>query len=131
MESLQPLEDAQHKFLQICFIGNIEKQLDGQEMVMKRAILQDLLQLLHEYHALVRLFKTVSERLPNDSYKIVIRADKRPAGTHERSFNAPTMDEVAILVTVEYLEPRDIVLRRHNTGQLQQISETHDSYDFV
>ena len=63
--------------------------------------------------------------MPNDDYKVVIRADKRPAGTHERRFNAPTIDEVAILIVGENLETRDIVLTRRDTGQLQKIYETH------
>ncbi|GBP96758.1 hypothetical protein EVAR_69015_1 [Eumeta japonica] len=63
-------------------------------------ILHDLQQLLDEQHALVRLFKTALERMPND-YKIVIRADKRPAGSLERAFNAPTIDEVAIRLLVK------------------------------
>lgn len=59
--------------------------------------------------------------MPNDDYKVVIRADKRPAGTHKRRFNPPTIDEIAILIVGENLETRDIVLTRRNTGQLQQI----------
>lgn len=113
-------------------MGNMEEQLDRRQeisAVMKRAILQDLQQLLHEHHALVRLFKSALERMPNDDYKVVIRADKRPSGTHERTFNAPTIDEVAILIVGENLETRDIVLTRRDTGQLQRISETHRSYD--
>ncbi|XP_034140491.1 uncharacterized protein LOC117591365 [Drosophila guanche] len=132
IESLQPIEDAQHKFLQIYFMGNMEKQLDRRQRIntaTKRAILQDLPQMLHEHHALVRLFKTALERMPSDDYKVVIRADKRPAGTHERTFNAKTIDEVAILIVGENLETRDIVLTRRNTGQLQRIYETHRSFD--
>jgi len=59
-----------------------------------------------------------------DDYKVVIRVDKRPPGTHELTFNTPTKDEVAILIVGE-----NIVLTRRDTGQLQQISETHHSYD--
>ncbi|XP_026475684.1 uncharacterized protein LOC113380823 [Ctenocephalides felis] len=96
---------------------------------MKRAILHDLQCLLHEHHTLVRLFKSALELMPSDDYKVVIRADKRSSGTHERTFNAPIVDEVAILIVGEQLEKRDIVLSRRDTGQLQQISETHRSYD--
>ncbi|XP_053964257.1 uncharacterized protein LOC128867188 [Anastrepha ludens] len=76
--SLQPFEDAQHKFLQIYFMGNMEEQLDrrqGINAAMKIVILKDLQQLLHEHYALVRLFKSALERMPNDDYKVVIRAD--------------------------------------------------------
>ncbi|XP_076251520.1 uncharacterized protein LOC143190840 [Rhynchophorus ferrugineus] len=47
---------------------------------------------------------------------------------HTRRFNAPTIDEVAIVVVGENLESRDIVLHRRN-DQLQPIKETHRSYD--
>ena len=67
--------------------------------------------------------------MPNNDYKVVIRADKRPAGTHEWTFNAPTIDKVAILIVGENLGTRDIVLTRRDTGQLQKIYETHRSYD--
>ncbi|XP_041448143.1 uncharacterized protein LOC111075306 [Drosophila obscura] len=130
--SLQPLEDAQHKFLQIYFMGNMEEILDRRQEIhtsMKRGILKDLQKLLHENHALVSLFKTALERMPNDDYKVVIRADKRPAGTHERTVNAPTIVEVAILIVGENLEIRDIVLTRRNTGQILKIYETHRSYN--
>lgn len=113
-------------------MGNTEEQLDRRQEIntaTKRTILQDLQQLLHEHHALVRLFKSALERMPIDDYKVVIRADKRPSGTQERTFNAPTIDEVAILIVGENLESRDIVLKRRDTGQLQQISDTHRSYD--
>lgn len=91
---------------------------------MKREILQDLQQLLHVHHALVRLFKSALERIPNDEYNVVIRAEqKRPSGKHERTFNAPTIDEVAILIVGKYLVTRDFVLIRRDTVQLEQISE--------
>lgn len=74
-------------------MSNMEEQLDRRQEInatMKRVILQDLQQLrvLHEHHALVRLFKNALERMPSDDYKVVIRADKRPSGTHERTFNS-------------------------------------------
>ena len=67
--------------------------------------------------------------MPNNDYKVIIRARKRPAGTHERTFNAPTIDEVAILIVGEHVGRRDIVLTRCDTGQLQHTYETHRSYD--
>lgn len=113
-------------------MGNVEEQLDRRLAInaaMKREILQDLQELIHENHALVRLFKTALDRMPSDEYKVVIRADKRPAGTHERQFNAPTIDEVAVAIVGENLKTRDIVLTRRDSGQLQRVYETHRSYD--
>ncbi|XP_046869082.1 uncharacterized protein LOC124461612 [Drosophila willistoni] len=79
---LIPFEDTQNKFLQIYFMGNMEEQFDrrlGINAGMKREIIQALQCLLH---ALVRLFKSALECTPNDDYKNVIKADKRPSGTH-------------------------------------------------
>lgn len=35
--------------------------------------------------------------MPSDKHKIIIHADNMPAGEHERTFNAPILDEVTIL----------------------------------
>lgn len=59
----------------------------------------------------------------SDNYKIVIRADKTPAGQHARRFNAPTIDEVVIFVVGENFESRDIVLNFRN-DRLQSMKET-------
>ncbi|UYV61805.1 hypothetical protein LAZ67_1006674, partial [Cordylochernes scorpioides] len=56
------------------------------------------------------------------------RADKRPIGQHRRQFNAPTIDEVAIVIVGEEFNSRDIILHRRNGG-VQKVSETHRSYD--
>ena len=60
--------------------------------------------------------------------KVIIHADKRPAGTHARVFNAPTTDEVGIIVVDEQHERRDIILETRGNS-LQRIAETHRSYD--
>ncbi|GFY19501.1 helitron_like_N domain-containing protein [Trichonephila clavipes] len=64
--------------------------------------------------------------MPADDYTVVIRAD--PVGQHERQFNAPTIDEVAIVIVGEEFESRDIILHRRS-GDIQRVSETHRSYD--
>lgn len=110
-------------------MGNMEEQLDRREEIntaMKRAILRDLQQLLHEHHALVSLFKTALERMPNNDYKVVIRADKRSAGTHERTFNAPTIDDVATLIVGENTRYCAYTSQYWAT---KKIYETHRSYD--
>jgi len=61
----------------------------------------------------------------SDDYKIIIRADKRPSGSHARQFN-----EVAVVIVGENVASRDIVLKRSDGGQLQGgVYETHRSYD--
>jgi len=66
--------------------------------------------------------------MPSDNHRIVIRANKTPFGEHARRFNAPTIDEVAIVFVGEQFLSRDIVLHRRNE-QLQRVSEFHRSYN--
>lgn len=127
-----PPRDVDHKFLQIYFIGNDNDEVEQRCAIFratKREIIAELQQLLHEHNELVKLFKTALDMMPSDDHKIVIRADKRPLGTHARQFNAPTINEVAIVVVGENLESRDIVIKRRNDGQVQRVNEIHRSYD--
>jgi hypothetical protein len=57
------------------------------------------------------------QRMLSDAYKVVIRADKKPAGEHERRFQC-TYDR------------RDIVLEKKN-NQLKRVAETHRTYDVL
>lgn len=128
--SLLPFADADHQ-LQIYFMGNSEEEIDRRCQIqtqMRREIIETLQNMLHEHNELVRLFKTAIDRMTSDDHKIIIKADKTPAGEHARRFNAPTIDEVAIVMVGESFPSRDIVLHRRGE-QLQRVSETHRSYD--
>lgn len=129
---LPPVTVNNHKFLQIYFLGNSDEEINARcaiSRAVKRVLIEQLQELLHNQNQLVALFKTSLELMPTDNHRIVIRADKRPAGEHERRFNAPTLNEVAIVVVGENLESRDIVIRRRDGNNLQRICETHRSYD--
>lgn len=129
--SLLPVPDEDYKFLQIYFMGNSAREVDqrcAHNNSVKRSIVEQLQTFFHQHNELVALFTTALDCMPSDNHKIVIRADKAPAGQHAGRFNAPTIDEVAIVVVGENLENRDIVLHRRN-DQLQRVSETHRSYD--
>ncbi|GFT79695.1 putative DNA helicase [Trichonephila clavipes] len=120
--SLLSLPDADHKFLQIYFMANSDEQIEQRchyNAGTRREIVGALQGLFDQHNELVRLFKTAIQRMPADDYAVVIRADKRPVGQHERQFNAPTIDEVAIVIVGEEFESRDI----------KRVSETHLSYD--
>lgn len=130
--SLLPAENNDHKFLQIYFVGNEDTEIDQRcaiNRAVKRQIIGEMQELLHQNNELIRIFKTSLENMPTDNHQIVIRADKRPTGSHERQYNAPTIDEIAVVIVGEHVESRDIVLRRRNEGQLQRVNETHRSYD--
>lgn len=129
--SLLPFPDADHQFLQIYFIGDANRELDRRCQIAssaKRQIVSDLQIFFHQQNELIRLFKTALDRMPSDDHKIVIRADKTPYGEHARRFNAPTIDEVAIVIVGEQFQSRDIVIHRRNE-QLLRVSELHRSYD--
>ncbi|XP_013793874.1 uncharacterized protein LOC106477901 [Limulus polyphemus] len=53
--------------------------------------------------------------MPSDTHKIVIH--KTPAGEYVRRFNAPTIDEVVIVIVGDQFQPRD------------KVAETHRCYD--
>ena len=96
---------------------------------LQMEIVLRLQEMLHEHHCYVRDIKCALEKMrAQEDYRVVIRPDKRPTGEHERRYNAPTTNEVAIILIGENHGNRDIVLQRRS-GQLQRIPETHRSYD--
>lgn len=58
--------------------------------------------------------------MPNNEYKIFIRADKTPMGDHERRYNVSASNEVAILIVGNEFDKRDIVIHKQNNA-LQRI----------
>lgn len=129
--SLLTFPDQSYQFLQLYFVGNSDAELNQRCAIgskVRREIVERLQRFLHEENELVRLFQTALDRMPSDNHKIVIRADKVPGGQHPRRFNAPTMDEVAVVIVGDEFNSRDIVLHRRNM-QLQRVSETHCCYD--
>ncbi|KIH47497.1 hypothetical protein ANCDUO_22443 [Ancylostoma duodenale] len=128
--SLLPPPNEDPKFLQIYFVADEQQQADRRcESIdgKRKNIVLNLQRMLHQHNNLVKVLKTALEKMPTDKYKVVIRADKRPRGEHERRFNAPTVNEVAVVMVGEH-ERRDIVIQRRSEV-LQRISETHRSYD--
>ncbi|XP_075451755.1 uncharacterized protein LOC142492724 [Ascaphus truei] len=129
--SLLPLPNENPKFLQIYFMGDEEQEADQRCHYIpniRRDIVLSLQKMLHQHNHLINTFKTSLERMPTDEYKVVIRADKTPVGEHERRFNAPQVNEVAIVIAGQQFDKRDIILQRRTTS-LQRIYETHRSYD--
>lgn len=104
--SLLPLPDSNYNLLQIYFMGDSANQVDqrcAHNNSVKRPIVEQLQTFFHQHNDCI-----IQDRMPFDNHKIVIRADKTPAGQHARRFNALTFDEVAIIVVGENLEFRDI-----------------------
>lgn len=129
--SLLPVPETDPQFLQIYFMGDSTAEANHRRTLFPNTrpnIVEGLQRFLHENNSYVQLFKFALERMPTDEYKVVIRADKTPRGEHQRKFNAPTSDEVAIVMSGNTFEKRDIVLHKRDNG-LQRVAETHRSYD--
>ncbi|GFT44540.1 uncharacterized protein NPIL_99251 [Nephila pilipes] len=129
---LKDVNKEKHISLTIAlYFGTIQDELDarcGISTGIKRCIISQLQELFHGKNHLGRLFKTAIDMMPSDTHKIVIHADRTPAGEHVRRFNARTVDEGAIIIVGDQFQPRDIVLHQRNE-QLTKIAETHRCYD--
>lgn len=76
----------------------------------------------------IKNFKYALEMNPIVNFKIVIDADKRPDKKHNRRFNAPECNEVAVIMTYREHGKRDIIIRSKDNA-LQRINKTHWLYD--
>ena len=95
---------------------------------VERTIVSELQHLFHETNDLVHLFKTVINFMRISRHKIVISADKTPTSEHLCRYNAPTINELAIVMVGDQFLPQHIILYRRN-NQLTRIIETHRCYD--
>ncbi|UYV63108.1 hypothetical protein LAZ67_2003162 [Cordylochernes scorpioides] len=120
----------QPAFLQVFFIGDSAEVATRHRNfpITKPHIVSILQDMLHQHNPYVHLFTASIEKMPSPDYKLVIKADKAPPGHHPRTFNAPTINEVAIVVVQESCDRRDIVLSKRGSG-VQRINEFHRSYD--
>ena len=89
-------------------------------------IMMDIQNMLHTNNLLIRQVKTAQESIPQntENYELVIRADKRPAGEHERRYNAPVVNEVAILMAGDPANERDIVIQSRGEGTKKNYGNT-------
>ena len=129
--SLLPLPDENPKFLQVYFMGDEKLEADqrcANITGVRQDIVLNLQRLFHLHNHLVQMFKTALERMPTDEYKVIIWADKRPSGEHERCFNAPTINDVAIVIGGRGSTIVLTIIQRQSENLLQ-IPETHRSYD--
>ena len=129
--SLLPETGEPPAFLQIYFMGDEDAQAQQRCEAfpnVDKTIVAQLQKFLHENNNYVKSFKTAIERMPDDNFKAVIRADKKPPGGHERQYNAPTVNEVGIVIVGQQFEKRDIVIQKRGQA-LTRVLETHRSYD--
>ncbi|GBP51623.1 Iodotyrosine deiodinase 1 [Eumeta japonica] len=94
---------------------------------------EEILERSREFYDLMAKRRTVrffsSEPIPQEVlYNIVKTADKRPSGQHERRFDAPQMNEVAVVIVDNECSRREIIIQRQS-NKLKHISETQSNYD--
>ncbi|GFS56510.1 uncharacterized protein TNCV_4303101 [Trichonephila clavipes] len=108
------MPDADPKFLQFYFMGDEEQQAAYKTLVSRWRNEKLWETVWQNHNQLLRLFKTLSKRLQNDNYVIVIKVDKMPYGEHAGTYNIPTINEVAIVTTGDPTERRDICIQRRD-----------------
>ena len=134
--SLLPDEGATQAFLQIYFMGNPEIEANlrieyNSALKTKREVVKDIQRSLHANNRYVRQFKAAMDQTANNpDLQVIIKAEKNPpGGQHRGRFNAPTANEVAVVLADQTSAARrDIVLQIRGGGG-QRIDEFHRCYD--
>jgi len=131
--SLLPEIGNNAKFLQIYFMSESDQISIRTNMIpnLKRGLIESLQTVLRENNHLIQSFRSNLESRSFDelqNFKLIIHADRVPQDEHRGQYNAPTIDEVAVLLVNEDKGPRDIVLHGRS-GHLSRVSELNRSYD--
>ncbi|GFY66094.1 uncharacterized protein TNIN_219081 [Trichonephila inaurata madagascariensis] len=87
----------------------------------EREIVEILETVLQNHNQLLRLFKTLSNRLQNDNYALVIEADKVPYGEPAGSYNVPTINGVAVVMTGDPTENVEIYVYKAEIIRCNQL----------
>lgn len=131
--SIMAKPQTQPSFLQIYFVGDDDNERDIRCKIysgVNSELVGQLQKLLHKHNKYILDLKAAIDSVPKGQkeFKVIINADKKPAGEHQGRFNAPTSQEVAILIAGQEFEKRDIVLHSRD-NRVIRISETHRAYD--
>ena len=94
---------------------------------LRPEILLDLQETIQTNHFYIRELKAAYESANTNSpdYGIAICESKRQTATLERTYNAPTANEVAALMPNDPVGHLDIILQTRSNNQLQRIPELH------
>lgn len=114
--SLLPNRSDKYKFLHIYFIADTETQvttrcnIDSRKL-LDSSLIRSLQDMLHSYNIYIQSFKSAIESVPPNvlDYNIVIHASRVPTGEHRGRYNAPSTSEVAVVISGQQFNERDIV----------------------
>lgn len=129
--SLLPEKTNDPKFLQIYFIGDEQLELNQRSNInkdMDKNIIKELQIILHHNNHLINSFKYALEHMHSNDCKIVIKADRIPSGAHASTYNAPTVNDIAVIMVDTQYDSRDIVIQKKDSI-LTRVRETHRLYD--
>ncbi|CAH4036392.1 unnamed protein product [Pieris brassicae] len=128
--SLLPPSGQSPQFLQIYFISDADQLSLRSNMapMLKLDFINELQTMLNSHNVYIRSFKQSIESTSPENLKLIIHADHTPQAEHRGRYNAPSVNEVAVLFVDEDKGPRDIVLHGRD-GQLKRVSELHRAYD--
>ncbi|XP_055915855.1 uncharacterized protein LOC129948797 [Eupeodes corollae] len=128
--SLLPPSGQIPQFLQIYFISDADQLSlrSNTAPMLKLNLINELQTMLNSHNVYIRSFKHSIELNTPDSLKLIIYSDRTPHTEHRGRYNAPSINEVAVLLVDEDKGPRDIVLHGRD-GQLKRVSELHRAYD--
>lgn len=128
--SLMSTPNNNPRFFQICSMGSREERLATRchSREEERDVLTLFENVLENWNQVIQLIKRVSPSLKNENYQIVIKAHKVSLGEHGGRFNAPTVNEVVVIMAGDTVNNRAIKnTRRVNT--VSTFSDLHRSYD--
>ena len=137
MGSLLPEKGVQPKYSQLYFFDTHNETTNRMSAFIRdhtaegpeETIVRSLIEMTNEFSSVARAFRMARDWcVQNNSYDFQLRLLGNR--TTSRQYNAPTVSEVAVLITNDFgdaNEERDIIVNNKNCG-LQRISETHPSY---
>ena len=149
--ALTPSKDSPHQFAQI-YILDPDKQTDvrinlnglaeiqGRKNAKKeqigRKVLVKLQTVLMKHNILIRTIKNayeISQQQFVPDVEIQLKGDVIPEGAHERTYNEPTANEVAVVIPTQSILAEEVLKRQlviqYKGGHLKRIFETNGLYD--
>ncbi|XP_074265122.1 uncharacterized protein LOC141587544 [Silene latifolia] len=135
--SLLPNNDAPPKFCQL-YIYDTEEELKHRKNALSSTngiqfddgLMKDLKEMVDRYNVLAKSFRMARDRLHQGADGEVRLRLMRSRNTDGRTYNLPTVSEVAALIVGDMentVDSRDIVVEERS-GRLQRILELHASY---
>ena len=143
LSALEPNPDARPAFAQAFFFDSENEiqnrmQAHQQSNTLDEEIIIDITTELHRVNPFIKVLKDAIQFIQDHGYeqeaKIVLCDDRKkiPQGAHERTFNCPTADELAIIVLGDLdqaTKRQDVVISYRHTGHFERLNSAHRCYD--